>query len=46
MSRDYQLVQLANGRQTLFSASYGEKMHPGLGPQAEAEWLYVRQLRI
>jgi tRNA U34 5-methylaminomethyl-2-thiouridine-forming methyltransferase MnmC len=46
VSDDYQLVQLANGRQTLFSASYGEKMHPGLGPQAEAEWLYVRQLRI
>jgi hypothetical protein len=43
---DYQLVQLASGVNTLFSASYGEKMHPGLGPQAEAEWLYVRQLRI
>ena len=46
MSRDYQLVQLANGQQTLFSSGYGEKMHPGLGPQAEAELLYVRQLRI
>jgi tRNA U34 5-methylaminomethyl-2-thiouridine-forming methyltransferase MnmC len=46
MSGDYQLVQLANGAQTLFSASYGEKMHPGLGPQAEAELLYVRQLKI
>jgi tRNA U34 5-methylaminomethyl-2-thiouridine-forming methyltransferase MnmC len=43
---DYQLVQLANGEKTLFSASYGEKMHPGLGPQAEAELLYVRQLNI
>ncbi len=43
---DYQLVQLANGTRTLFSASYGEKMHPGLGPQAEAEQLYVRQLKI
>jgi tRNA U34 5-methylaminomethyl-2-thiouridine-forming methyltransferase MnmC len=43
---NYQLVQLANGEKTLFSASYGEKMHPGLGPQAEAELLYVRQLRI
>ena len=43
---DYQIVQLANGGKTLFSASYGEKMHPGLGPQAEAELLYVRQLRI
>ncbi len=46
VSGDYQLVQLANGEQTLFSASYGEKMHPGLGPRAEAELLYVRQLRI
>jgi hypothetical protein len=43
---DYQLVQLANGAKTLFSAGYCEKMHPGLGPQAEAELLYVRQLRI
>jgi len=46
VSNDYQLVQLANGGKTLFSASYGEKMHPGLGPQAEAELLYVRQLQI
>jgi hypothetical protein len=43
---DYQLVQLASGEKTLFSASYGEKMHPGLGPSAEAELLYVRQLSI
>lgn len=46
MSGDYQLVQLANGENTLFSAGYGEKMHPGLGPQAEADLLYVRQLKI
>ncbi len=46
MSGDYQLVQLRSGAQTLFSASYGEKMHPGLGPAAEAELLYVRQLQI
>jgi tRNA U34 5-methylaminomethyl-2-thiouridine-forming methyltransferase MnmC len=46
VSNDYQLVQLANGGKTLFSASYGEKLHPGLGPQAEAELLYVRQLKI
>ena len=46
VSNDYQLVQLANGETTLFSVSYGEKMHPGLGPQAEAELLYVRQLNI
>lgn len=46
MPDDYQLVTLANGQRTLWSASYGEKMHPGLGPQAEADLLYVRQLRI
>ncbi len=46
MSGDYQLATLANGGKTLFSASYGEKMHPGLGPAAEAELLYVRQLQI
>ena len=46
MLGDYQLVQLAGGAKTLFSASYGEKMHPGLGPQAEAELLYVQQLKI
>jgi tRNA U34 5-methylaminomethyl-2-thiouridine-forming methyltransferase MnmC len=43
---DYQLVPLANGAKTLFSSGYGEKMHPGLGPRAEAELLYVRQLKI
>lgn len=46
MPNDYQLVPLANGAKTLFSSGYGEKMHPGLGPRAEAELLYVRQLRI
>src|SRR5512136_2815617 len=42
----YRLVQLVNGSRTLYSADYAEKMHPGLGPQAEADLLYVRQLRI
>lgn len=46
MSGDYQLVDLCNGERTLYSSSYGEKMHPGLGPAAEAELLYVRQLNL
>ncbi len=46
MSGDYELRQLANGPKTVFATRYGEKMHPGLGPQAEAELLYVRQLGI
>jgi hypothetical protein len=43
---NYQLVQLASGAKTLFSTSFGEKMHPGLGPRMEAELLYIRQLKI
>lgn len=39
-------MPLANGGNTLFSARYGEKLHPGLGPAAEAELLYVRQLHL
>lgn len=46
MNGDYQLATLPNGGKTLYSASYGEKMHPGLGPAAEAELLYVRQLNL
>lgn len=42
----YQLVQLANGTHTVYASDYAEKMHPGLGPAAEAELLYVRQLKI
>jgi hypothetical protein len=43
---EYQLVQLRNGAQAVYAAGYDEKMHPGLGPAAEAEALYVRQLNI
>lgn len=42
----YKLVQLANGTCAVYAAAYNEKMHPGLGPAAEAEALYVRQLKI
>jgi len=43
---EYKLVQLRNGAQAVYSAHYDEKMHPGLGPAAEAELLYVWQLKI
>ena len=43
---EYKLVQLRNGTHAVHAASYDEKMHPGLGPAAEAEALYVRQLKI
>jgi len=46
MPGDYQLTELADGSKTLYSASYGEKMHPGLGPAAEADVLYVGQLKL
>ena len=42
----YKIVHLANGSPALHSSDYGETMHPGLGPQAEAELLYVRQLNL
>jgi hypothetical protein len=32
----YRLVKLANGAHSVFAPAYGEKMHPGLGPAAEA----------
>ena len=46
MAGDYQLVRLANGANTLFSVGYGETFHPVVGPVAEAEALYVNQLRL
>lgn len=46
MADEYKLVPLPNGTHAVHATSYDEKMHPGLGPAAEAEALYVRQLRI
>lgn len=42
----FKLVPLPNGAQAVYSSAYDEKMHPGLGPAAEADLLYVRQLKI
>jgi tRNA U34 5-methylaminomethyl-2-thiouridine-forming methyltransferase MnmC len=42
----YQLVKLTNGTQSLHSLAYGETFHPVIGPVAEAEALYVKQLRL
>ena len=42
----YQLVQLRNGTFSLRSVEHDEIMHPAIGPVAEAEVLYVQQLRI
>ena len=42
----YKLVQLRNGTHSVHSLAHGETMHPGLGPAAEAQALYVDQLRL
>lgn len=42
----YTLVALRNGTHGLHSLIYGETMHPGIGPAAEATALYVTQLGL
>jgi tRNA U34 5-methylaminomethyl-2-thiouridine-forming methyltransferase MnmC len=42
----YKLVKLANGVHSVHSLSHRETFHPVIGPVAEAEALYVRQLRL
>ncbi len=42
----YRLVQLANGVFSVHSTAFRETFHPVVGPVAEAEALYVRQLAL
>ena len=42
----YKLVRLANGLHSVHSLAHRETFHPVIGPVAEAEALYVRQLRL
>jgi tRNA U34 5-methylaminomethyl-2-thiouridine-forming methyltransferase MnmC len=42
----YRLVKLPGGAHSVHSLAHGETFHPVVGPTAEAEALYVRQLRI
>ena len=42
----YSLVTLANGVRSVRALAEGETFHPVVGPVAEAEALYVRQLRL
>ena len=44
--QDYELVQLKNGSWSVRSRPEAETFHPVVGPVAEAEALYVRQLRL
>ncbi len=45
MSR-YRIVKLASGAHSVYSLAHAETFHPVVGPVAEAEALYVRQLRL
>lgn len=45
-SGNYKLVELANGTHSIHSLAERETFHPVIGPVAEAEALYVRQLDL
>jgi hypothetical protein len=45
-SGSYRLVKLAGGAHSVHSVAHGETFHPVIGPVAEAQALYVRQLRL
>jgi tRNA U34 5-methylaminomethyl-2-thiouridine-forming methyltransferase MnmC len=42
----YKIVKLVNGVHSVHSLAHRETFHPVIGPVAEAEALYVRQLRL
>ena len=42
----YRIVKLANGAHSVHSLAYAETFHPVIGPVAEAEALYLRQLHL
>jgi len=46
MGFGFELVALANGVTSVRSLEHGETFHPVIGPAAEAEALYVRQLHM
>lgn len=45
-SNDYTLVPLSNGTSSIRLLANGETFHPVIGPMAEAEALYIRQLKL
>ncbi len=45
-SAAYKLVKLASGVHSVYSVAFQETFHPVIGPVAEAEALYVRQLHL
>src|SRR6266513_1080483 len=45
-STGYRIVRLANGVHSVRSLAHRETFHPVIGPAAEAEALYLKQLRL
>ena len=45
-SSGYRIVKLASGAHSIHSLAHRETFHPVIGPVAEAEALYVKQLRL
>jgi tRNA U34 5-methylaminomethyl-2-thiouridine-forming methyltransferase MnmC len=43
---NYRIVKLVSGAHSVHSLAYDETFHPVIGPVAEAEALYVRQLKL
>src|SRR5271157_2466794 len=43
---NYELVRLANGTYSVHSRAEDETFHPVVGPSAEAEALYLNQLKL
>jgi len=46
MAEGYQLVRLASGAYSIHSKAESETFHPVIGPVAEAQALYVNQLKL
>jgi tRNA U34 5-methylaminomethyl-2-thiouridine-forming methyltransferase MnmC len=46
LTSGYKIVQLANGTHSVHSLAHRETFHPVIGPVAEAEALYVKQLKL
>lgn len=46
MAADYEIVRLPGGACSIRAVAAGETFHPVIGPAAEAQALYVRQMRL
>jgi tRNA U34 5-methylaminomethyl-2-thiouridine-forming methyltransferase MnmC len=46
VNSSYELVELANGTFSICLLENGETFHPVIGPMAEADALYIRQLKL